>query len=607
MITETLPPGPAYLLRTLPYFLVPTTLIFLCLKLAVRRLDIAAPTSLLVVCAVLARTTLFFFLFARFYADFVDKRGAAARGAVLAPHVRQSAFAIMAAFARSMNGGYPGALARLFLSRCDAVAEWAREYGNVYQLRLLTENRIVTDEPDHIKAILVSQFDSFEKGSIFFEMMKSLLGEGVFTSDGDMWKFHRAMTRPFFTRERISDFDIYDRNCDNALLQAETRLSEGHPVEFQDLAARFALDSATEFLFGQNVNSLSAGIPYPQSHPPSLAQKASFDTHPSTVFVKAFTEGQKAAAQRLAVGNDWPLFEFWGDRVKPYRGVIDDFIEPLMRDAVKKRISWISRTKESEHELEGLVEQNLLDHLVKHTQDTRILKDELVNLLVAGRDTTMGVLTFALYMLSEHPDIEQRLRREIFDEVGAQGRPSHGHMREMKYMRAFLNEILRLYPPVPLNIRVTTEAVVWPSKGPGSKPIYVPANTSCMYSVFTMQRRTDLWGPDALTFDPDRFLDERLGKYLSANPGIFCPFNAGPRICLGQQFAYDEASFFLVRLLQRFEKFTLDKAENVPPPADWARSEGRKGGEKVWLAAYLTMSVKGGLWVRMQELKVADV
>ncbi|KAF8155623.1 hypothetical protein B0H34DRAFT_503895 [Crassisporium funariophilum] len=114
MITETLPPGPAYLLRTLPYFLIPTTLIFLCLKLAVRRLDIAAPTSLLVVCAVLARTTLFFFLFARFYADFVDKRGAAARGAVLAPHVRQSAFAIMAAFARSMNGGYPGALGRLF-------------------------------------------------------------------------------------------------------------------------------------------------------------------------------------------------------------------------------------------------------------------------------------------------------------------------------------------------------------------------------------------------------------------------------------------------------------------------------------------------------------
>src|SRR5882672_9960763 len=76
----------------------------------------------------------------------------------------------------------------------------------------------------------------------------------------------------------------------------------------------------------------------------------------------------------------------------------------------------------------------------------------------------------------------------------------------------------------------------------------------------------------ALKFDPDRFLDERVHKYLTPNPFIFCPFNAGPRICLGQQFAYHEASFFLVRLLQRFGKFELDTETNAKPPVDWATS-----------------------------------
>jgi len=97
-----------------------------------------------------------------------------------------------------------------------------------------------------------------------------------------------------------------------------------------------------------------------------------------------------------------------------------------------------------------------------------------------------------------------------------------------------------------------------------------------------------------LRFDPDRFLDERVHKYLTPNPLIFCPFNAGPRICLGQQFAYHEATFYLVRLLQQFTGFTLDHETNTPPPKKWA-SEGkgtRKSVEKIHPLSHLTMHVK---------------
>jgi len=148
--------------------------------------------------------------------------------------------------------------------------------------------------------------------------------------------------------------------------------------------------------------------------------------------------------------------------------------------------------------------------------------------------------------------------------------------------------------------------VVLDSKAPGSKSWYIAEKTRVLYSIFHMHRRTDLWGPDADVFDPDRFLDERVHKYLTPNPFIFTPFNAGPRICLGQQFAYQESSFFLIRLMQQFTNFRLaPDAQPVDskPPTSWAQSEGRKSIEKVMPSLHLTMSVKGGLWVRMEEAK----
>lgn len=137
-----------------------------------------------------------------------------------------------------------------------------------------------------------------------------------------------------------------------------------------------------------------------------------------------------------------------------------------------------------------------------------------------------------------------------------------------------------------------------------------------------MHRRKDYWGPDgtffsplslyttsmfthpstADEFDPDRFLDSRVQKYLTPNPFIFLPFNAGPRICLGQQFAYNEMSFFLVRLLQNFEDIQLDLDSHPPEsrvPADWAGAPGRKGVERFWPKAHLTLYSKVGSLIRM--------
>ncbi|KAF8893051.1 cytochrome P450 [Infundibulicybe gibba] len=592
-----LPPGPQYLLQYSPRYLATSLLVFISLYTITDFFGISLPSSLLILASFCARPGAI--LIRSYYRSIRDKRNAARLGAEIAPMVYDrwpAGIDLIKALIDNQKNGHP----------VDQLYNLTQKYGNTLRFHVLARTQILTVEPHHIKAILANQFENFEKGPVVFSQFHSLLGTGVFNSDDDMWKFHRSMTRPFFTKDRITDFDNFERHADSTLLLAKSRLAEGYAIDFQDLVSRFTLDSATEFLFGTDVCSLSAGLPYPETA--SDKNPSSHLDHPSHRFVKSFMAGQIKLATRFGFGLDWPLFEFWKDGIKPHRAVIDDFVEPLLAKALERK----------EKIMEG-DEVNLLDHLLKHTNDEQILKDELVNLLVAGRDTVRGIflmwlrrpnytpplqtactLTFAIYMLSEHPHIADKLRAEILKVVGKTQRPTYDDIRDMKYLRAFINETLRLYPPVPVDGRSSKQSAVLPPAAPGQRPLYVPAHTEVLYSVMLMHRRKDLWGPDALTFDPDRFIDSRLGKYLTPNPFIFLPFNAGPRICLGQQFAYHEVSFFLVRLLQQFSRFTL--ARDAQPKSS-INERPRTDGiyEKVWGGAHLTMFARGGMWIRMQE------
>jgi hypothetical protein len=129
------------------------------------------------------------------------------------------------------------------------------------------------------------------------------------------------------------------------------------------LVARFTLDSATEFLFGRDVESLSANIPYPTSA--AHLNKPSFYNHPSTIFVKAFSQGQNLVTARSALGYEWPLSEFWSDKVAPLRKIMDNFTEPLMDDALAKRNLEFSKGADAKVDEDN---DNLLAHLVRHTQ-----------------------------------------------------------------------------------------------------------------------------------------------------------------------------------------------------------------------------------------------
>lgn len=235
-----------------------------------------------------------------------------------------------------------------------------------------------------------------------------------------------------------------------------------------------------------------------------------------------------------------------------------------------------------------------LHELAAHTRDPKVLRDQLVAVLLAGRDTTASALSWAIYELARHPAAVARLRAEVLATLGGDvdkgGRtPTYADLKGMRYLQAVLAETLRLYPVVPFNVRFALADTTLPRGGgpDGTEPLAVLRNTPIGYSTLIMQRRLDLY-PAGCPHPPDKFHPERWigadagGGGWQPKPWQYVPFNGGPRICIGQQFALTEMGYVLARMFQRFERvesymYDIDggsptlKAEIVLQPGDGVR------------------------------------
>ncbi|KAL2069998.1 hypothetical protein VTL71DRAFT_14678 [Oculimacula yallundae] len=391
--------------------------------------------------------------------------------------------------------------------------------GNTWSAVLMGNRFYNTIEPENIKALLASQFSDFGLGQRQ-EAFGPLLGQGIFTTDGKQWEHSRALVRPNFTRSQVADLETFETHIQQFIARIPR---DGSTVDLQALFFKLTLDSATEFLFGESVNSLSSSENSEQDQ-----------------FGRQFDLAQSRLGNRSRLGR-WVAFhqdrEF-NDACK----FVHHFVDKIIFRALEKGNS-TDPEKLIESEPERYV---FLTEMLKSTRDPKQLRDELLNILLAGRDTTASLLSNTFHVLARRPDIWKKLRAEIDELQGI--KPNYEKLRNMKYLKNLLNESLRLYPVVPGNARFANKDTTLPLGGgpDGTSPIFIPKGSVCAYSVYSMHRRKDIYGPDADVFNPDRW-DETL------RPGwAYLPFNGGPRICVGQIFALTEASYTIVRLLQEF-------------------------------------------------------
>lgn len=342
------------------------------------------------------------------------------------------------------------------------------------------ERVILTAEPENIKAILATQFKDYGKGEQFRQDWHKFLGNGIFTTDGTLWHNSRQLIRPQFIKDRVSDIEIFETHTQVLI----SKLAGAQSVDVLDMMFRFTLDAATDFLLGASVNSLD---------------------HPQTKFADAFYNAQRVQSIVARVGPlNWAVPR---KRMGFYDSIdtINDFVSMYIDKALA--LSTEELTEKTNHD-SGYT---FLHAIAGYTRDRQMLRDQLVSVLLAGRDTTACTLTWLIYHLSLSPSIFAKLRQEIIETVGLDDKPTYQHLKDMKYLQHVVNETLRLYPIVPYNVRVALKDTTLPTGGgpKGDQPIGVLAGTPIGYSTLVMQRRADLYpGSETGFADPAHFVPE---------------------------------------------------------------------------------------------------
>lgn len=226
------------------------------------------------------------------------------------------------------------------------------------------------------------------------------------------------------------------------------------------------------------------------------------------------------------------------------------FIEPFITEALSM----------SPEELDSKLSKSdtFIHALARYTRDRKVMRDQLIALLLAGRDTTAGTLSWVFLELAKNPRAVNKLRAEIKEFLGEDGRPpTYQDIKDMKYLTYTINETLRLYPVVPFNVRSALTDTSLPRGGgkDGNSPVGCPKGTIIGYSTLSTQRRRDLYPPISPSFpyDPLEWWPERWATW-TPKAWNFIPFNGGPRICIGQQFAMVEMGYTIVRILQEFDQ-----------------------------------------------------
>ncbi|KAH9908899.1 cytochrome P450 52A11 [Xylariomycetidae sp. FL2044] len=435
--------------------------------------------------------------------------------------------------------------------------------------RVIGRRIVFTADPENIKAILATQFADYGKGKPFHDEWSEFLGDSIFTTDGHKWQTSRHLLRPQFSRERISDLHCFESHLDTLFRaianggvlngpgqKVDIEAGNGKPIEISDLLFRYTLDVTTDFLLGKDVQSL---------------------TNPREPFAEAFNEVQRVQNIRARAGPVQRFIPLGSFRrgLKKVNELCNIYIEQALRLSPEELMS---KTKADQG-------YTFLHELASFTRDRKVLRDQLVAVLLAGRDTTAATLSWTFYELGRHPEVVRRLRTEILDVVGPSRTPTYADLKSMKYLQNVVNETLRLYPAVPFNVRLALHDTTLPRGGgpDGTLPLPVLKHTPIGYSTMAMQRRADLYPPVSDTFaDPAVFSPDRWSSSWQPKPWQYIPFNGGPRICIGQQFALTEMTYVLTRMFQRFDRVEsfmheIDggnptmKAEIVIQPGDGVR------------------------------------
>jgi cytochrome P450 len=388
--------------------------------------------------------------------------------------------------------------------------EIAQNYGDIARVTLLGEESVFVNDPDAIQHILQTNSRNYDKQTMDYQLLYPLVGRGLLTSDGDAWLRQRRLMQPAFHRQRIAALgQMMVEETLAALARWQGPAQQGVPVAVDQEMMRLTLSIVGKALLGVDLGA------------------------EANQFGQAF----KQANARFGYDNMLSVMLPWlpTRQNRQYRAAIQT-MDRIVYEIIARR-----RVEPGDHDDLLTMLLGARDEETGEGMSDRQLRDEMMTILLAGHETTANALTWTFYLLSHHPQAAARLHAEV-DSVLAGRPPGMADLPRLPYTRMVLQEAMRLYPPVWSLARRAVEADEL-----AGYPI--PAGSVIHISFYALHRHPRLWdAPDA--FRPERFADDEVEK---RHKFTYLPFSAGPRKCIGDQFAMAEGQLILATTAQRFD------------------------------------------------------
>jgi cytochrome P450 len=395
------------------------------------------------------------------------------------------------------------------------------------EFRLPTRRLFMLNDPLLVREVLGRRADAFPKSEILGVMLRQLMGDSIFTSNGALWRRQRAMMNPAFEAARVKAVFAQMRDATTDMIARLDRIADGRTYLIDAEATHVTADIILRTIFSTTIDAADAARIYDAFH---RFQEIAFARGMLGVFrLPAFLSGRRKEAEAAA---------------RDIRGVL----EPLIRARLDRIAA--GDTPPERDILAAMIDGRDPETGTPFTFEE--LYEQVAMLFLAGHETSASALAWTLYLIAEQPDLQQRLHAEVTAVLGNRD-PEFGDLRGLDLVRDVFKESLRLYPPVAFFAREPRGHECM--RGKDVKP-----GAMVFISPWMLHRNRDHWEePD--TFDECRFATA-AGQEATRN--AYLPFSMGPRVCLGASFAQQEAALILATILRRYE--IAPEPGHVPKP-----------------------------------------
>ncbi len=423
---------------------------------------------------------------------------------------------------------------RLLSDPLEFMVRLQRHYGDLVKLSLGKHTMYLATHPDMLKRITQENWKNYIKR---YPTIDEILGRGLVTSNGEHWLRQRRLMQPAFHHQRIAHTaEVMVEEAERMLARWEGYARSGRPFEVQEEMMLLTQQIIVRTMFSLSLSDAEA----------HAVGKAFNDT-------LNWVAGQQF--RLLQPPRSWPT-----PGNLAYRRNLDLLERTVYRLIDERR----QRQGERDDLLEILVTAR--DAETGEQMSPQQIRDEVMTIFLAGHETTAGTLSWVLHLLSHHGDAEHKLRAEYASVLGGRN-PTPADLPNLPYSRMVIDETLRLYPPTWILSRVLV--------GPDKLGDYeLPAGATVALSPYVTHRHPAFWlNPES--FDPERFRPEEAER---RHKFAYVPFLAGPRQCIGNNFALMEMQIVLPMILQRFHVSAVPGYPVRPMPKATLRP-----GPQVWV------------------------